>query len=288
MYDCALHQAHLGDKKVLSVTIPCKQEGHRRKCSQMFNLAFTSPAVEGLMRRVLDARRLNPTPSSRSCKAPPVAQVSLNPTVLSFNKAAINTAVHVVDNIYVGKDAFRRFYVLEVLARIPFFAYACMLHLYQTLGLPNRKGMDRLRAHLEEADNEAMHLAIMMEMGAGSMWLDQFLARHLSMVYFFVSAGVFLISPAMAYNLSELIEHHAYDTYDAYIQENEEKLRTELAIPLIAHDYYASTTGHASRNIESMLDVLIAVRDDERAHADALELYGKDDLNLVTSDKDRL
>jgi ubiquinol oxidase len=183
--------------------------------------------------------------------------------------------VSFVDRIYANKDQFRRFYVLEVLARIPFFSYACMLHLYQTLGLPIETGMDRLRAHLHEADNEAVHLAIMMDMGAGSMWLDQFLARHLSLVYFFVSAGLFLLNPAVAYNLSELIEYHAYDTYDEYIRKNEHALRTESAVPLIAREYYSSAQERPARTIETMLDVLVAVRDDERDHADALRTYGR-------------
>jgi ubiquinol oxidase len=250
----------------------------------MSRLAFAPPCAVRLQCYGLTSGRLKHTiqkhASARvAVKAQAVPQNCLHPKVILFNKAVINSAVHVVDRIYVGKDAFRRFYVLEVLARIPFFAYACMLHLYQTLGLPSRKGMDRLRAHLEEADNEAVHLVIMMEMGAGTMWLDQFLARHLSMLYFFVSAAVFLFSPAMAYNLSELIEHHAYDTYDDYIQNNYQVLRAELAVPLIAHEYYSNPNDGEPRNIESMLDVLAAVRDDERAHADALKSYGHEDLN---------
>lgn len=205
----------------------------------------------------------------------------LHPILAALNRATVSMAVSIVDKLYEGRDQYRRFYVLEVMARIPFFAYACMLHLSETLGVPSDEATRRLRDHFEQADNEAMHLAVMAEMGGGKHWLDKFLASHLSMLYFFISVVVFFISPALAYNFNELIELHAYDTYDKFIGLNEAALQTESAVPLLAHQYYTSAMGNPRRKIESMLDVLVAIRDDEREHSDALHRYTADAITGV-------
>lgn len=35
---------------------------------------------------------------------------------------------------YYGERTFARFYALETIARVPYFGYLCVLHLYETLG----------------------------------------------------------------------------------------------------------------------------------------------------------
>ena len=47
---------------------------------------------------------------------------------------------------------------------------------------------------------------------------------HLS-AYYWVLNLMFLISPRLAYNFSELIESHAVDTYSQFLDENEDLLR---------------------------------------------------------------
>jgi ubiquinol oxidase len=56
------------------------------------------------------------------------------------------------------------------------------------------------------------HLKIMEALGGDQAWLDRFLARHAAIFYFIVLNHVWLISPSLAYNFSELIEFHAVDT----------------------------------------------------------------------------
>lgn len=117
-----------------------------------------------------------PSPSSPSSapSPPPAATPRLHPILRRANVLTVGTVVAAVDAIYASPDdAYRRFYTLEVLARIPFFAYACLLHLKETLVGPSDAGTRRLRAHFEQADNEALHLAVMVSMGGGERWLDQ-------------------------------------------------------------------------------------------------------------------
>lgn len=184
----------------------------------MTQLAFVAPLFLSSSSRAPSFRRpraprltLSPPPTRSAPPSPP----RLHPLLSHANRVTVSTVVAAVDRVYSAPgDAYRRFYTLEVLARIPFFAYTCLLHLRETLRGPSDAGTRRLRAHFEQADNEALHLAVMVAMGGGDRWMDQFLARHLSLVYFFVSICVFSISPAVAFHFNELIEIHAYDTYD--------------------------------------------------------------------------
>ena len=57
------------------------------------------------------------------------------------------------------------------------------------------------------------------------------------MLYYGVLNALWLISPALAYNFSELIEAHAVDTYAQFAEQNKEALR-ELPAPRIARRYY--------------------------------------------------
>ena len=53
---------------------------------------------------------------------------------------------------------------------------------------------------------------------------DRFLAHHAAVVYFWVLIAMWMISPTLAYNFSELIEAHAVDTYAEFAESNKERL----------------------------------------------------------------
>lgn len=85
--------------------------------------------------------------------------------------------------------------------------------------------------------NELHHLLIMESLGGDRKWIDRFMAGHSAIVYYWVLIIMWLISPTLAYNFSELIEAHAVDTYGQFVDENEERLKA-LPAPLIARRYY--------------------------------------------------
>ncbi|EWM20723.1 quinol-to-oxygen oxidoreductase [Nannochloropsis gaditana] len=100
---------------------------------------------------------------------------------------------------------------------------------------------------------------------------------HLS-AYYWILNLMFLISPRLAYNFSELIESHAVDTYSQFLDENEDLLR-RLPAPRVALDYYVmgdlymfdefqTTRPVQTRRplIRSLYDVFSAIRDDESEH----------------------
>eukprot|EP00953_Heterococcus_sp_UTEX-ZZ885_P001304 1215-Heterococcus_DN1.PRE.2 len=63
------------------------------------------------------------------------------------------------DVMYEGRPI-QRFWLLETVARMPYFSYLSMLHLYETLGFWNI-GANVRRVHFSEEWNELQHLMIM-------------------------------------------------------------------------------------------------------------------------------
>lgn len=185
------------------------------------------------------------------------------------------------DTFFSGAERdFARFYALETIARVPYFSYLSVLHLYETLGRWRRAKY--LKLHFAESWNEMHHLLIMEELGGNDRFLDRFLAQHIAVAYFAVVVALYLINPVEAYNLNQEIEEHAAETYDKYLTENEERLR-RLLPPQAAIDYYVDgdlymfdefQTGTCELRrpkMESLYDVFVAIRDDELAHAKTSE-----------------
>ena len=90
--------------------------------------------------------------------------------------------------------------------------------------------------------------------------------------------GLWVISPTMAYNFSELIEAHAVDTYTEFYESNEEILK-QIPAPQIAKDYYMATDmyvfdefqtervrGSRRPKVDNLFDVFKNIADDEQSH----------------------
>ena len=54
--------------------------------------------------------------------------------------------------------------------------------------------------------NEYHHLLIMESLGGDQRWVDRFLGFHSAIVYYITLLLLWSVSPAIAYNFSELIE----------------------------------------------------------------------------------
>jgi len=191
-------------------------------------------------------------------------------------KVAYLSLCWVLDGLYAGRPI-QRFWFLETVARMPYFSYISMLHLYESLGWW-RAGAGLRRVHWAEEWNEAHHLAIMEALGGDELWSDRALAAHASLFYYWVCVVAYLISPSLAYSFSELVEGHATDTYAQFLDDNEEALKA-LAPPRVALEYYAASdlyyfdalvtrAGEPVRRpvVQTLYDVFACVRDDEGEH----------------------
>jgi ubiquinol oxidase len=150
-------------------------------------------------------------------------------------KAPYFILCYVLDTVFDGRPL-PRLWFLETVARVPYFSYISMLHLYESLGWW-RIGAAVKRVHFAEEWNEMHHLLIMESLGGDRAWIDRFMAGHAAVIYYWVLVLMWLLSPTLAYNFSELIEAHAVDTYGQFVDENAERLRA-LPAPRIAQRYY--------------------------------------------------
>ena len=207
--------------------------------------------------------------------------------IYHFNKFVVDSVYHLICHLYpvCGTERdFARFFVLETVARVPYFAYLSVLHLRETFGEREdpEELSDRMVTHYAEADNELHHLLIMESLGGNSTAIDRHLAHVTSVAYFWYVAAVYLVNPQAAYHLSELIEDHAYNTYDEYLKQFQDQLKT-LPVPDIARKYYiednhflfdkfctvkSRNSGGPERRptLNSLYDVFVNIRDDEKEH----------------------
>eukprot|EP00850_Spirogloea_muscicola_P008161 SM000043S15789 [mRNA] locus=s43:182861:186899:+ [translate_table: standard] len=200
-----------------------------------------------------------------------------------------------LDVIFNGRPI-QRFWFLETVARMPYFSYISMLHLYETLGWW-RVGAEVRKVHFAEEWNEMHHLKIMESLGGDQLWIDRFFAQHAAFFYYWILNIMFLVSPKVAYNFSELIEMHAVDTYGEFVDENE-KLLKKLPPSPVALAYYggqdlymfdefqtAQVPESRRPKIESLYDVFCAIRDDEHEHVKTMSACQRLDSPIISPNR---
>ena len=222
------------------------------------------------------------------CAAPDEPVRGLDERIFALNRLMIGTVKGSIDAIYSYQNDgtllhdVRRFYVLETVARVPYFAYLSVLHLRETMG--ERDLRDVMRLHYAEADNELHHLLVMESLGGNSSSFDRTLAKTMAFFYYWYVVGVYTLSPEAAYHLSELIEDHAFQTYDEFLGRRGAELQG-LPVPPVAREYYEAddkflfdlvtqscrvdridiADGCPRRpNLQTLYDVFVCIRNDEK------------------------
>jgi ubiquinol oxidase len=79
----------------------------------------------------------------------------------------------------------------------------------------------------------------MEELGGNEKFEDRFLAQHIAFFYYWIVVVLYAFSPAIAYNLNQHVEEHAYETYSEFIEKNKDYLKSQPA-PQVAIDYYTN------------------------------------------------
>mmetsp|Transcript_27369 Transcript_27369/g.70484 ORF Transcript_27369/g.70484 Transcript_27369/m.70484 type:complete len:444 (-) Transcript_27369:618-1949(-) len=203
-----------------------------------------------------------------------------------FVKLPFDALCLVLDVVYINRPI-QKFWVLETVARIPYFACISILHLYESLGFW-RAGAELRKIHFFEEWNELHHLQIMESLGGDQAWFDRFLAEHAAVLYYWVCIGFYLVSPKNAYNFMQRVEHHAADTYTEFIEENRELLAS-IPPPMVALNYYRNEDLYLFDSFQTcdseaateclvrrpacnnLLDVFINIRDDEDEHVKTMK-----------------
>jgi len=247
----------------------------------------TTAKMSGKLRKKLESLRLDASAIWRREESREQVQA---PWVIKWPYLALCVAL---DVLFDEKKPIQRFWFLETVARMPYFSYTSMLTLYEILGWW-RRGSELRRVHFAEEWNEYHHLLIMESLGGDALWKDRFLGQHAALVYYVVLVLMWGISPALAYNFSELIEAHAVDTYAQFVDQNEAILKS-MPPSRIAREYYSGAdlflfdefqTSRQARSrrpeINNMYDVFSNIRDDEAEHVSTMNACQKPDA-IVSS-----
>ena len=136
----------------------------------------------------------------------------------TFNTLVLDITVAIIDFLYKGRD-YQRFWVLEEIARAPYFAFLSVLHLRESMGLRGPEHIYLMEEHFAQTLNETEHLEYMESRGGNAYWIDRFFARHLVLIYYWVNVVYYWVAPRAAYHLSYEIEIHAMETHGKYLSE---------------------------------------------------------------------
>ena len=139
--------------------------------------------------------------------------------IKKLNSLVLNFSVDVLDYLYRGRD-YQRFWVLEEIARAPYFAFLSVLHFRESMGLRGPEHLDLMIQHFEQSINETSHLEYMESRGGNAYWVDRFVAKHLVLIYYWINVVYYWLAPKSAYHLSYEIEIHAATTYGKYLALN--------------------------------------------------------------------
>ena len=137
----------------------------------------------------------------------------------TINRFVLNITVAILDFLYQGRD-YQRFWVLEEIARAPYFAFLSVLHFRESMGLRGPDHLYLMKQHFEQSVNETEHLEYMESRGGSRYFIDRFVAKHLVLVYYWVNVVYYWMAPVSAYHLSYEVEIHAAETYAKYLALN--------------------------------------------------------------------
>ena len=125
-----------------------------------------------------------------------------------FNEVTLNITVAILDFLYKGRD-YQRFWVLEEIARAPYFAFLSVLHFRESMGLRGPEHLYLMKQHFEQSVNETEHLEYMESRGGNLYFIDRFVAKHLVLIYYWSNVVYYWMAPRYAYHLSYEVEIHA-------------------------------------------------------------------------------
>ena len=134
----------------------------------------------------------------------------------TINRFVLNITVAILDFLYQGRD-YQRFWVLEEIARAPYFAFLSVLHFRESMGLRGPEHLYLMKQHFEQSVNETEHLEYMESRGGNLYFIDRFVAKHLVLIYYWSNVVYYWVAPRLAYHLSYEVEIHAAETYAKFL-----------------------------------------------------------------------
>ncbi|XP_010278800.1 PREDICTED: ubiquinol oxidase 2, mitochondrial-like [Nelumbo nucifera] len=149
--------------------------------------------------------------------------------------------------------------MLETVAAVPGMVGGMLLHLKSLRRFEHSGGW--IKALMEEAENERMHLMTFMEVSQPN-WYERALVLTVQGVFFHAYFLGYLISPKFAHRVVGYLEEEAIHSYTEFLKELDKGNIDNVPAPAIAIDYWQLPPDSTLR------DVVMVVRADEAHHRD--------------------
>ncbi|KAL4324921.1 hypothetical protein GQ457_17G027100 [Hibiscus cannabinus] len=149
--------------------------------------------------------------------------------------------------------------MLETVAAVPGMVGGLLLHCKSLRRFEHSGGW--IKALLEEAENERMHLMTFMEV-SDPRWYERALVFAVQGVFFNAYFLGYIISPKFAHRVVGYLEEEAIHSYTEFLKELDNGNIQNVPAPPIAIDYWRLPPNSTLR------DVVLAVRADEAHHRD--------------------
>lgn len=149
--------------------------------------------------------------------------------------------------------------MLETVAAVPGMVGGMLLHCKSLRRFEHSGGW--IKALLEEAENERMHLMTFMEV-AKPRWYERALVFTVQGVFFNAYFLAYLASPKLAHRIVGYLEEEAIHSYTEFLKELDKGNIENVSAPAIAIDYWRLPPDAMLR------DVVTVVRADEAHHRD--------------------
>jgi ubiquinol oxidase len=171
----------------------------------------------------------------------------------------ITRALRFLADTFFAKRYGNRAIVLETVAAVPGLVGAALIHLRCLRWMKHDHGW--IRALMEEAENERMHLMTFIEIARPNP-LERALVLVAQAGFFTFFLLLYLLSARTAHRLVGYFEEQAVISYTQYLKEIDEGRVENVPAPQIARDYWKLPADARLR------DVVLAVRADEAGHRD--------------------
>ncbi|MBA0556917.1 hypothetical protein Golob_026984 [Gossypium lobatum] len=149
--------------------------------------------------------------------------------------------------------------MLETVAAVPGMVGGMLLHLKSLRKFQQSGGW--IKALLEEAENERMHLMTMVEL-VKPKWYERLLVLTVQGVFFNAFFVLYMLSPKLAHRIVGYLEEEAIHSYTEYLKDIESGAIENVAAPAIAIDYWRLPKD------ARLKEVITVIRADEAHHRD--------------------
>lgn len=149
--------------------------------------------------------------------------------------------------------------MLETVAAVPGMVGGMLLHLRSLRKFEHSGGW--IKALLEEAENERMHLMTMVEL-VKPKWYERLLVLAVQGVFFNAFFVLYVVSPKLAHRVVGYLEEEAIHSYTEYLKDIERGAIENVPAPAIAIDYWRLPRD------ATLKDVITVIRADEAHHRD--------------------